>query len=111
MRTVISWYFLIQSIIVGIFCVKIFHSFADGFDTLLLIMVLLTSVISLWSLLNKCDNELLSFVIYLTYSFFVCLFEIPLLIIGNAAPILLLLGLVQTVLNIYLSFVILQKNR
>lgn len=107
MNTFISLYYLIQSIILGIFIVHIYHSFIAGFDTLLLITDILVFVISLWILIRKSYNEILCFTIFLTFSIFVGLFEIPLLVLGNGAFIFLLLSIAQFVLNIYLSYKIL----
>ena len=99
MNTFISLYYLIQSIILGIFIVHIYHSFIAGFDTLLLITDILVFVISLWILIRKSYNEILCFTIFLTFSIFVGLFEIPLLVLGNGAFIFLLLSIAQFVLN------------
>ncbi len=107
MNTFISLYYLIQSIILGIFIVHFYHSFIAGFDTLLLITDILVFVMSLWILIRKSYNEILCFTIFLTFSIFVGLFEIPLLVLGNGAFIFLLLSIAQFVLNIYLSYKIL----
>ena len=61
MRVVISLYFLIQSLLVGVFIVNIYHSFANGFDTLLLMIDICVFVISLWNLFRKKHNKLVSF--------------------------------------------------
>ena len=104
MRIFISLYFLIQSLIVSIFLVRIYHSFIEGFDTLLLIIDLLVIIVSLWILIRKRYNIILCFAIYLTYSILVGLFEIPLLVIGNGALLLFIICIAKFVTNIYLSY-------
>lgn len=107
MNRFISLFFLIQSFLVGIFIVFIYNSFIVGFDTLLLITVILVFVISLWILIGKSYNDILCFTVFLIFSIFVGLTEIPLLVLGNGAFIFLLLSIGQFVLNIYLSYKIL----
>ena len=111
MRTFISLYFLIQSLLLGFFIIHIYHSFADVLDTFLLIIDILVVLISLWNLFRIKYNELLYFIIYLTFSIFVSLFVITLLVIGNGNFLLLLLGGLHFVLNIILSFMILKRYR
>ena len=93
MRTFISLYFLIQSLLLGFFIIHIYHSFADVLDTFLLIIDILVVLISLWNLFRIKYNELLYFIIYLTFSIFVSLFVITLLVIGNGNFLLLLFRL------------------
>ena len=107
MNKLISLYFLIQSILVGFFITYIYNSFIAGFDTILLITAILVLVISLWILIRKKYNDILCFTVFLIFSIFVGLFEIPLLVLGNGAFLFLLLSIAQFVLNIYLSYKIL----
>ena len=110
MRIVISLYFLIQSLIVSIFLVRIYHSFIEGFDTLLLIIDLLVLIVSLWILVRKRYNIILCFAIYLTYSILIGLFEILLLVIGNGALLLFIISVVKSVANIHLSYKIIESQ-
>lgn len=104
-------FFLIQSFLIGIFLVHIHHSFMTGFDTLLLILDIVVLLLSLWYFIRRSYHSLLCFTIYLTFSIFVGLFEISLLLLENGHFILTMLCTIQFVLNIYLSFKLLSKNQ
>ena len=96
MKLFVPLYFLIQSLLLGIFVAYIYNTFIENFDTLLLII--------------KRYNKILYFSILLTFSIFTTLFEIPLLMLGNGAFMLFLLSTAQFVLNIYLSFIMLTHS-
>lgn len=105
MKLFVPLYFLIQSLLLVIFVAYIYNTFIENFDTLLLIIDILTFVLSLHILIIKRYNKILYFSILLTFSIFTTLFEIPLLMLGNGAFMLFLLSTAQFVLNIYLSFI------
>ena len=111
MKLFVPLYFLIQSLLLGIFVAYIYNTFIENFDTLLLIIDILTFVLSLHILIIKRYNKILYFSILLTFSIFTTLFEIPLLMLGNGAFMLFLLSTAQFVLNIYLSFIVLKESQ
>ena len=110
MKLFVPLYFLIQSLLLGIFVACVYNTFIESFDTLLLIIDILTFVLSLHILIIKRYNKILYFSILLTFSIFTTLFEIPLLMLGNGAFMLFLLSTAQFVLNIYLSFIMLTHS-
>lgn len=111
MKLFVPLYFLIQSLLLVIFVVCVYNTFIENFDTLLLIIDILTFVLSLHILIIKRYNKILYFSILLTFSIFTTLFEIPLLMLGNGAFMLFLLSTAQFVLNIYLSFIVLKESQ
>ena len=53
MKLFVPLYFLIQSLLLGIFVAYIYNTFIENFDTLLLIIDILTFVLSLHILIIK----------------------------------------------------------
>jgi len=103
MKRIITYYFLVQALLCGMSMAQIYHTFAAGADDFLLIASSSVIIISLWYLLSgKC--VFLLFALFLTFSVFVGLFLFALIVLGGSGRISLILWLLHSVLNLYLTF-------
>ena len=109
MKRIITYYFLVQALLCGVFITHIYHTFAAEADVFLLIASALAIIISLWNLFGgKC--VFLQFALYLTFSVFVGLFLFVLIVLGGSGWISLLLWMLHSALNMYLVFYVLKLD-
>lgn len=109
MKRIINFYYLAQAIMFGMFITQIYHTFASGFDDIMLIVSGFVVIISLWGLFGG-KSSFLVFLLYLLYSVFVGLFLFALLILGGGGWLSLILCMLHSALNLYLAFYVLKKD-
>ena len=103
MKRIVTYYFLIQALICSMIMMHIYHTFAEGFDDLLLIVSAFTFTISLWNLFGGNCSFLL-YTIFLLFSVFVGLFLFVLFMLGGVGWLSLILCMFHSALNMYLVF-------